>query len=591
MTAMDQFEFTRLYCERPQRFAWFLGAGASRNANLPTAEDIINDLKRCHYCSEEGQEYSTKDMQNDAVHMQVQSYFDARGFPERWSPEEYSTYFEIAFGEDRERQRQYLSAMLAEERVQLAVGNRVLGALIADGKARAVFTTNFDTVVEKAVAKLSGTSISAFHLDGAHNASAAIDNEEYPVYCKLHGDFRYDSLKNLSDDLAEQNEALSRALTNAANRFGFIVVGYSGRDESVMKLFRDTLETTNPFPHGLYWAIMKGSEPPKPVADLIAQAQAKGVTASTIELETYDTFMLRLWRNLPAKSDKLDKGVRRGRSSAVCIPVSEPGTQKPIIRYNGLPILETPNQCYRVNLKIPPTWKSISETFGEDRPEFIFTLDDELIVIGEVSEIEETFGDQVTSIESTTFDPNWTTNGRMQIKRFVEDAAGRCFAASCPLLLRRNRSGLHLIIDNGTRDVGGLEKLQQVCGKLWGTIPGLSVPETDWHDAAEKVDFAEALQFSLSIVEGQMWLLLRPDVWIWPPFARRYAVDWLDQRKKDRRNDVFDELLSAWVSVLLDDPDKGATVQISLHDGDASPSNPCFLLSSRTGYSLKEVRR
>lgn len=204
MVDMDQFEFTRIFCERPQSFAWFLGAGASRNANLPTAEDIIKDLKRRYYCSEEGQEYSTKDMQNDAVHTQVQSYFEARDFPERWSPEEYSTYFETAFGEDRERQRRYLSAMLAEDRVQLAVGNRVLGALIANGKARAVFTTNFDTVVEKAVAKLSGASISAFHLEGAHNASAAIDNEEYPVYCKLHGDFRYDSLKNLSDDLAKQ---------------------------------------------------------------------------------------------------------------------------------------------------------------------------------------------------------------------------------------------------------------------------------------------------------------------------------------------------------------------------------------------------
>lgn len=358
-----------------------------------------------------------------------------------------------------------------------------------------------------------------------------------------------------------------------------------------MKLFHDTLETTNPFPHGLFWAIMKGSKPPKPVVDLIANAQSKGITASTVEIETYDTFMLRLWRNLPAKSEELDKVVRRGSSGVVSIPVPEPGSQKPLIRYNALPVLEAPRSCFRVELKEPPTWEAVSEALGEDRPEFIFTLDDGLIAIGDKSEIEATFGDRVSSIAATTFDPNWTTNGRMQIKRFVEDAAGRCFSASRPLLMRRNRGGLHLIVDNGTRDVGGLEKLQRVCGKLWGTIPGLSVPKTDWHEAATKVGFAESLQISLSIVEGQMWLLLRPDVWIWPPFARRHSVDWLDQRKKSRRNDVFDELLSAWVSVLLDDPEKGQFVQVSLTDGEASPENPNFLISSRTGYSLKEVRR
>lgn len=52
---MNQAEFVRIICERPERYAWFLGAGASHNANLPTAEDIITDLKRRYYCSEENQ--------------------------------------------------------------------------------------------------------------------------------------------------------------------------------------------------------------------------------------------------------------------------------------------------------------------------------------------------------------------------------------------------------------------------------------------------------------------------------------------------------------------------------------------------------
>lgn len=248
----DQHKLTGVICVRPQLFAWFLGAGASASAGLPTAWDIIWDLKRRYYRREENQDVSRQDMQLDAVRSRIQSYMLSKGFPEEGAPVEYTTYFEKAFGDDKERQRQYLAAILSEKEVTLSVGNRVLGAMLASRAARCVFTTNFDTVVERAVANVSGQSLAAFHLEGAASANKAISNEEYPVYCKLHGDFRYDSIKNLAGDLASQNEDLSKALANAVNRFGFIVAGYSGRDDSIMQLLRSTLTTPNPFPHGLF---------------------------------------------------------------------------------------------------------------------------------------------------------------------------------------------------------------------------------------------------------------------------------------------------------------------------------------------------
>jgi hypothetical protein len=42
----DQFELTSTFCIRPQQFAWFLGAGTSAVAGLPTAWDIMWDLTR-----------------------------------------------------------------------------------------------------------------------------------------------------------------------------------------------------------------------------------------------------------------------------------------------------------------------------------------------------------------------------------------------------------------------------------------------------------------------------------------------------------------------------------------------------------------
>src|SRR5438270_7569533 len=136
---MDQVELTSIFCARPQNFAWFLGAGASATAGLPTATDIIWDLKRRYYCQEENQDISRQDMQNEAIRTRIQGFMESRGFPVLWAPDEYPAYFEKIFAEDKERQRRYLKAILSEDRVTLAVGNRVLAAMIASGLCRAAF--------------------------------------------------------------------------------------------------------------------------------------------------------------------------------------------------------------------------------------------------------------------------------------------------------------------------------------------------------------------------------------------------------------------------------------------------------------------
>lgn len=156
---MDQAELSGIVAARPQSFAWFIGAGASRMSGLPTATDLIWDLKRRYYCREESQDVAANDLQNEAVKARIQAFMDARGFPALWAEEEYSTYFEKIFGADKERQRDYIRAVLAEEKVTLTVGNRVFAALLAGGLARAAFTTNFDSVVERAYADVSGKSL------------------------------------------------------------------------------------------------------------------------------------------------------------------------------------------------------------------------------------------------------------------------------------------------------------------------------------------------------------------------------------------------------------------------------------------------
>jgi hypothetical protein len=65
---------------------WFMGAGTSRSARLPTANDIIWDLKLKHYCAAENQDIRAHDINNKAVKQRIQTYLDSRVVPENALP-------------------------------------------------------------------------------------------------------------------------------------------------------------------------------------------------------------------------------------------------------------------------------------------------------------------------------------------------------------------------------------------------------------------------------------------------------------------------------------------------------------------------
>src|SRR6202041_4181715 len=151
----------------------------------------------------------------------------------------------------RAAQQKYIIEELATAKISLTVGHRALGALLDAGHARVAFTTNFDDVIENAFSLVSGKNLTAFHLEGPYAALDALNAERFPLYAKIHGDFRYQSIKNLAADLLGNDAEIQRCFFAAAARYGLVVTGYSGRDENVMEMFRQAIGQNNAFPQGL----------------------------------------------------------------------------------------------------------------------------------------------------------------------------------------------------------------------------------------------------------------------------------------------------------------------------------------------------
>lgn len=584
---MNQTELIGVFCARPQSFAWLLGAGASHSTGLPTASDLLWYMKRTYYCDHESQDVSRQDLQNPAVRARIQSFMLSRGFPEEWSEGEYPKYFEKIFADDRERQATYVRRRLSEENVTLNVGQRAFGGLLATGRCRVAFTTNFDTVIEKSVAEVSGKAIAPFHLEGARAANAALNNEEYPIVCKLHGDFRYDSIKNLPKDLAVQNADLSACLVNAAARFGFIVTGYSGRDASVVALLRKALEQPNPFPHGFYWTHMKGAEPIAPVTALIADAQAKGVRAEVVQIETFDSLLLRIWRSLDRHPPAINANVKKAKLVSAAIPTGERGQELPLIRMNALPVLSLPESCLELSFKAPMQWLDLRAAQQKSESRAILTISDSVLGWGSTDELRATFGDQLISTSVRHLPDDVSSPQNLNVKALMEEAVCVAIARERPLLARSQRSHAALITDLHTEDIGDLAPLTALVGKIGGTIPGLFTEVTEEHPEPQQVAWSECVRVSLTQKNGATWLLLDPDVWIWPTRARRIADDFLDRRRADRFNNRFNGLLDAWIEVIFATSERNIAATFLAFEGDSSASNPAFMIGNRTAYAKK----
>lgn len=345
---MNYSEFLRAFNLRAPNLAWLVGAGGSAAAGIPTAGDLIWQFKRILYCSSE--HISPKvleDLSNPLVRKRIQSFFDRTGsYPEENAPDEYAAYFEKTYPDARDR-RTFLEKFILG--VRPGYGHLVLAGLMKIGKLRVVWTTNFDRLIEDAAATLfaSTSNLTLAALETSQVAFSALNEGRWPFLGKLHGDFQSTRLKNTSDELRHQDAQLRQALLDCCRRFGLVVAGYSGRDDSVMEVLEEAASNGG-FPAGLFWFQRPGSPTFDRVQRLVERAKRKGIQSEILEVPTFDELMGDIFRQLESVPNDIETAVNKSRkrfSEGVPPP---PGKAWPIIRLNSLPILEYPSLCRRI---------------------------------------------------------------------------------------------------------------------------------------------------------------------------------------------------------------------------------------------------
>lgn len=579
---MNEIDFLKHYLANSGQIMWFLGAGSSRTAGMPTAIDLIWDLKVRYYCREENQDIKNHDVNNEQVRNRIQSYMNSKGFPKLWSSEEYSFYFELTFGTDYAAQQRYLNEQLHRDKVSLNIGHRALAGLVALKKARLIFTTNFDEVVESACAKVAEISIPTFHLEGTYAATNALNSEQFPIYAKIHGDFKYTSVKNLSADLLSNDKEIQRCLIAAATRFGMVVSGYSGRDSNVMAMFMEAVDQNNAFPHGLFWTVPNIKQVEQPVEEFIKTAKSKGINAHIVETGTFDSMMSRIWRQIPDRTDALNAKVNTATVTEVKISMGSSGTNYPVIRMNALPITSLPNKCALVKTKNEMTLFDIKELLKKNKSSITVTRTESVLAWGFVSEIKKGFGEDILQdIASHELSkPEELVKESTLIHSFYERALAIALCENRPISFK-NDKGYVLTLESKDANDSLFQPLRTALTDRYGNVGILSgnVP-----NAPAGTIWTEGVRIKVETRGAGVYLMLKPTIWIEPKEERRNHGEFIKAKKKPRFNQTAFKILDAWITILLGSVGQGEATIVFRKDSEYPAE---FKISTRTSYSRR----
>lgn len=567
-------DFARRFSQRGKTSMWFLGAGASAAAGIPTAWDMIWEFKQQLYVSR--RRVSPKvvaDLANPAVQRELQSFIDGLdGSPEAGAPDEYAALFEATYPNESDR-RTYIAAKLSGAKP--SYGHIALATLMKADRARLVWTTNFDPLVADACAKVyDGTGhLTTVALDAPGLGREVLNEGRWPAEIKLHGDFRSRRLKNTSDELRQQDASLRDLLVSACGRSGLIVAGYSGRDDSIMETLEAALDQTSPFPAGIFW-LHRGDGPPLDrVIQLLLRAAAKGVDGGIVIIENFDETL----RDLVRLQTGLDTTALDSFASErkIWSPAPRPNGNRsfPVIRLNALELETTPSVCRRLDCGIGGHAEVVAAVETANVQVLATRTQAGVLAFGSDADVRTAF----SAYDIKVFDLHPIGVRRLryesQERGLLRQALSCALAREHGLTLERRR-GKDLLAPATPEDLRWAA-LRKLVGSIAGVVP--NHPELSWREGiAARLDWAD----------DRLWLLFEPRT-VFTGLAdenKAVATDFARERTVRRYNRPLNDLISFWAELL-------AAGGRELQALSASAGvDAVFKLGANTAYSRRSCR-
>ncbi|WP_340318066.1 SIR2 family protein [Rhizorhabdus argentea] len=415
-------------------------------------------------------------------------------------------------------------------------GHLALAALLQAKHSNIIWTTNFDHLLDDACARTFGTTaaLNISSLDGSGLAGEFISEQQWPIEVKLHGDFRSRRLKNTSEELRHQDAKFRRQLVDACRRFGLVVAGYSGRDDSVMDALEAALEEADAYPGGLFWLHRGDQSPFERVSRLLERAAAAGVECGLVRIENFDETMTDLLRLLPSVDlTQLEaEGQERRRLSFPSAPGGTKGY--PVLRLNALPVSH-PTNCRKIVCGVEGAKhvRDIVEAAGSDL--IVARSQAGVIGFGSDEEFRKVFGPfSISDFGLLTFEDRrlrYDSQERGLLRRALVAAIAK--GASMDVRPRRSRD---LLVPKEPL-AQEWKALRDLVGPISGTVP-----------KDRTITWREGVGLRAEWASDRLWLLLEPRILFDDDDEQKKAIrsDFARERTVRRYNPILDKLIEFW---------------------------------------------
>jgi len=364
-----------------KQFAFFLGAGASANSNVPTALEMILDFKRRLYASEKSIKITNIEQRFYEFEKEIENWVRIKytNIPKN----EYGFFFEKTFSSSQDR-RNYIKEMLKFSKP--SIGYKIINFLIKEQIIWHYITTNFDNLIQKVY-----PDIVVISEENINKCKEYIKiNSTSPIVVKLHGDFRYDLLKNTDEETQLLHQSVMNELTHLFDSLGLIVVGYSGRDESVMSFLENFVENeTGTFTNGFYWCIREGEVEKQRIKTLIDKLKKKGIEADFVKITSFDDFLIGIYNQIGKNDNEIDEWLSSNKEIQPFRSALR--NRENYIVFDFMKITEYPKTFLTFKFKDIKNWKELDRITNGKKIIASFFRKGKIIAIGDENEIKETF--------------------------------------------------------------------------------------------------------------------------------------------------------------------------------------------------------
>ena len=277
----DLVRFLSIRCDETPNYSLLMGAGCSITSGIKSGTQLINDWKK--EIIDYADDYDTSITSDE--YFEKQNWFDERN--------PYSSLFEKRYDLQRQR-RAFVENEVANKNP--SIGYAYLVKLIENNYFNAIFTTNFDDLLNEAFYRFSNVRPVVCAHDSAITSITVTSKR--PKIIKLHGDYLFEDIKSTLRETESLEGNMKNKFIEFSKDYGLIVVGYAGNDRSIMDILSFLLKKEEFFKNGIYWCIRKGDEN---ISDDLKKLLWKD-KVFFIQIEGFDELMAEL-------NKRLNKGV------------------------------------------------------------------------------------------------------------------------------------------------------------------------------------------------------------------------------------------------------------------------------------------